>query len=179
MRVARAAALAGHPVILAPIKPTYFDYAQSDSPDEPLSIGGPVTLEDVESWEPIPDDWDDAERCKVLGVQGQLWTEFIPDARALDYMLYPRALALAAVAWETQGADTGDRRRRLDAQLPCLAAAGIEYRPAAGVPPWLAGGTGWRKHVNRVPLQHILDVHERAALEGRIPTEDEYDAPLQ
>ncbi len=54
MEIARQAALAGHDVVAAPVFPTYFDYYQERSPDEPVAIGGPVRLEDVAAFAPVP-----------------------------------------------------------------------------------------------------------------------------
>jgi len=153
MGIARQAALAGHDVVAAPVVPTYFDYYQERDPDEPVAIGGPVRLEDVAAFAPVPSDWPDQARRNMIGAQFQVWTEYIPDARSLEYMIFPRACALAEVAWSGASAafaegeqDKPPLRARIAAHLPRLDAAGIEYRPLDGPRPWQRGGTGPRRH---------------------------------
>jgi hexosaminidase len=99
MSVALAAARAGHDVVAVPVQPTYFDYAQDDAETEPVAIGGPVRLADVAGFAPVPADWPPSAQARLLGTQFQVWTEYIPDGRALEYMIFPRACALAEVAW--------------------------------------------------------------------------------
>ena len=140
MEVARQAALAGYDVVAAPTTPLYFDNAQSPDAGEPLGIGDVVTIEDVAGFSPIPGDWSGAALGHLLGAQFQLWSEYIPDARALDYMTFPRAAAFADVSWSGQPAAWSDGDHplcdRMVAHLPRLAAAGVEYRPSAGPHPW-------------------------------------------
>src|SRR5690606_16081558 len=88
-RVAQQAAAAGYDVVRCPVFPAYFDYDQSDRPEEPLAIGGPITLADVARFQPVPDDWTEPARARVLGVQFNTWTEYIPDPAHLDYMVFP------------------------------------------------------------------------------------------
>lgn len=106
----------------------YFDMYQGDPRSEPLAIGGRITLRDVYEAEVVPDSVPEDQRGLVLGVQAQLWTEYIPDERALEYMAFPRLCALAEVAWGTQ-TSFRDFSRRLEAHLPRLEALGITYRP--------------------------------------------------
>ncbi|MGO8959176.1 MAG: beta-N-acetylhexosaminidase [Streptosporangiaceae bacterium] len=153
MQIARQAALAGHDVVAAPVFPTYFDYYQERDPHEPVAIGGPVRLEDVAAFAPVPADWPAQARRHLIGAQFQAWTEYIPDARSLEYMIFPRACALADVAWSggrAAFADSGEGRpalrARIGAHLRRLDAAGIEYRPLDGPRPWQQGGTGPRRH---------------------------------
>jgi hexosaminidase len=88
--ISKTAMQHGRDVIFSPVFPTYFDYSQEHSESEPLAIGGPVTLEDVLAFKPIDG---------VLGVQCQIWTEYIEDPTHLEYMMWPRAAALAFAAW--------------------------------------------------------------------------------
>ena len=137
MQVARLAAEAGYDVVAAPEDPTYFDHAQSGDDREPLSIGGLTRTEDVAAFSPVPPDWPADAAGRLLGTQFQLWTEYIKDPRALDYMTFPRACAFAEVAWSGRPAALGDR---LEAQLRRLTAAGVEFRPLAGPHPWQQDG---------------------------------------
>ncbi|MGP3936786.1 beta-N-acetylhexosaminidase [Nonomuraea sp. KM88] len=134
MGVGRRAAAAGHDVIATPVFPLYFDYAESGSPDEPRAIGDTIALEDVAAFRPAPDDWTDDERARVVGAQAQLWSERVPDARTVDYKLWPRACALAEVAWS--GSPAEGFTERLGRHLGRLDAIGVEYRPLAGPHPW-------------------------------------------
>ena len=80
----------GREVIQGPVFPTYLDYSQEVSESEPLAIGGPVTLEDVLAFSPLPG---------VTGVQFQLWSEYIQSPVHAEYMMWPRAAALAYRCW--------------------------------------------------------------------------------
>jgi len=93
------AARAGHDVVMTPTDFTYLDYYQSKDPGEPLAIGGFLPLEKVYSFEPVPGEFTPAEAKRVLGTQGQIWTEYIPTMHHLEYMAFPRLAALAEVAW--------------------------------------------------------------------------------
>jgi hexosaminidase len=141
-----AAAKAGHDVVMAPTSHTYLDYYQSsDRSTEPQAIGGLVTLKKTYSFEPLPIELNADEQKHVLGAQGQLWTEYIPNAQHLEYMAYPRLCALAEVTWSPKAArNYDDFLTRLAIHLQRLNALGINYRPLGqpGPPPvgtWEAG----------------------------------------
>jgi hexosaminidase len=137
MGVGRRAAAAGHSVIATPVFPLYFDYAEASSAQEPMAIGDAITVTDVASFEPAPSSWEPEERERVVGLQAQLWSERIPDARVLDYRAWPRACALAEVAWA--GEAGSDFMGRLERHLGRLDALGVEYRPLSGPRPWQQG----------------------------------------
>ena len=96
------AAARGFDVIMTPTTYVYFDYCQvadrKDNAKEPLNIGGNLPIEKVYSYEPF--DGFDAESTKhILGVQANLWTEYLANDSELEYMLLPRMLALSEVQW--------------------------------------------------------------------------------
>jgi len=153
--------------VRCPVFPAYLDYDQSDRPDEPLAIGGPITLADVAAFVPVPEDWEPTEREHVLGVQFNAWTEYIADAAHLDYMVFPRACAMAEVGWT--GRPAPDLASRLPAHLPRLAAAGCRYRPLDGPMPWQAGGTGARRHRERTPIAKVRARLEELSEHADIP----------
>ncbi|MFM7007436.1 MAG: beta-N-acetylhexosaminidase [Flavobacteriales bacterium] len=95
----KAAAAQGHYVVMCPGSHCYFDHYQARGADEPLAIGGFTPLERVYDFNPIPADMSTAEAAYVLGAQGNLWTEYIPDIAQLEYMTYPRAIALSSALW--------------------------------------------------------------------------------
>ena len=107
-----AAAKAGHDVVMTPNGNLYLDYYQSEAVDEPRAIGGYVTLEKVYSYDPVPQQLDPKERKHVLGVQANLWTEYVPTKEQASYMFFPRALALAEVAWSPLQKKNYERFRR-------------------------------------------------------------------
>ncbi len=83
-----AAARAGHDVVMTPGESTYFDHYQSrDHKAEGIAIGGFLPLEKVYAYEPVPKELSPEEAQHVLGSQGQLWTEYIPDPKRLEYMM--------------------------------------------------------------------------------------------
>lgn len=95
----KAAAAQGHYVVMCPGSHCYFDHYQGRGAEEPLAIGGFTSLEKVLSFDPIPPDMTTAEAAYVLGAQGNLWTEYIPNMAQLEYMAYPRAIALSTALW--------------------------------------------------------------------------------
>ena len=95
----KAAAAQGHDVVMCPGSHCYFDHYQGRGADEPLAIGGYTPLDRVYEFNPIPSDMNLASAAYVLGAQGNLWTEYIPDMAQLEYMTYPRAIALSTALW--------------------------------------------------------------------------------
>jgi hexosaminidase len=88
-----------HDVVMTPQTHVYLDHYQWTEQEEPLAIGGYTPLDTVYAYEPIPDVLTPEQARHVLGVQCNLWTEYIPTIEHLEYMLFPRALALAEIAW--------------------------------------------------------------------------------
>ncbi|MCC6725756.1 MAG: family 20 glycosylhydrolase [Saprospiraceae bacterium] len=103
-----AAAKQNHDVIMTPTDFCYLDYYQSQDPNEPLAIGGYLPLDKVYSFNPDPADLTPEQLKHILGVQANLWTEYIPDFAKLTYMAYPRACAIAEIAWSPQASRNYD-----------------------------------------------------------------------
>lgn len=125
-----AAARAGHDVVMAPTTHTYFDYYQTQNRDaEPLQIGGFLPLDTVYAFDPIPAGLEPQYARHILGTQGQLWTEYMPNPRQVEFMAFPRMTALSEVAWTPRARkDFADFRRRLDVHLRRLDALQVNYR---------------------------------------------------
>ena len=122
-----AAATAGHDTVLAPDPALYFDHRQGSGPQEPPGRAALITVADVYGFDPLPGDLA-AHREHLLGVQGNLWTEHVRTEERAAYMTYPRAAALAEVAWSEPAAiDRGDFMRRLPAQLERYRVLGIPH----------------------------------------------------
>jgi len=131
-RAAVEAARAGLEVVMAPEPWCYFDWAYSDDPREPLAIRSAISVEQVYSLEPVPDDLEKDLEDRVIGAQCQLWSEYVVTPQHAEYMYFPRVCALAEVAWGGRDRYWGDFERRLAAHLPRLDALGVNYRPLGG-----------------------------------------------
>jgi hexosaminidase len=125
------AARAGHDVVMTPTSHTYFDYYQSKDRDrEPLAIGGFLPLETVYGFEPIPEDLEPQYAHHVLGAQSQIWTEYMPDTKHVEYMAFPRLTALAEVVWTPKRQKNySDFIARLRQHLSRLQALDVNFRP--------------------------------------------------
>lgn len=89
-----------HDVIMTPNTYLYFDYYQSqDIANEPFAIGGYLPVDRVYSYEPLPAELTPAEQKYIIGVQANLWTEYIPTFSHAQYMVLPRWAALSEVQW--------------------------------------------------------------------------------
>ena len=94
------AALQKHKVIMSPNTYLYFDYYQSkDIEQEPLAIGGYLPVENVYAYEPMPKVLDAEQQKYIIGVQANMWTEYVPTYSQLEYMVLPRMAALSEVQW--------------------------------------------------------------------------------
>jgi len=93
------AAALGHDVVMTPYTHVYFDHYQGDKDKEPLTISGFTPMEKVYEYEPIPKEMPEENHELVMGSQGQLWTEYMPDFKHVEYMMFPRACALSEVLW--------------------------------------------------------------------------------
>ena len=109
----RAAAAAGHKVVMSPHAYCYIDAPQDAPPTQPEAIGGYLPLEKVYSYDPTPKGMSEDVAQYILGVQGNLWAEFIPTDEHYEMMLWPRAIAIAEVGWsERENMDYAHFRTR-------------------------------------------------------------------
>ena len=117
----------GHDVIMTPGNYLYFDFYQADPKTQPYAIGGYTPIKHVYSYNPVPvDSLNTEEQRHIMGVQANTWTEYIKDAQHLEYMMFPRALAVAEIAWTPQELRSWmDFKPRMNAHIPVLQQKGI------------------------------------------------------
>lgn len=119
-----------HDVVMSPNSHMYIDHYQSQNKEEePLAIGGFLPVEKVYSYEPVPEELSTDEAAHILGVQTNLWTEYISNIKKAEYMLLPRLEAEAEVAWTPKNKkDFADFEKRLNIDYKRLDKMGINYR---------------------------------------------------
>jgi len=127
---ATEAATAGHDVVMTPESDCYLDHYQSrDHAKEPRAIGGFLPLRKVYAFNPIPAKLAPEFQDHILGAQGNLWTEYVPNLRHAQYMIFPRESAMAEVTWSPASErNLDDFLRRLAADEKRLDAMGVNYR---------------------------------------------------
>ena len=97
------AARLNHDVVMTPNTYVYFDYYQAiDKDAEPLAIGGYLPMERVYSYNPMPRALNKEEQKHIIGVQANVWTEYMPTFSQVQYMVLPRIAALCETQWSTQ-----------------------------------------------------------------------------
>jgi hexosaminidase len=112
------AAKAGNDVIMTPGDYCYFDKYQADPISEPTTIGGYLPLSKVYQFEPVPPELSDEEAKHVLGAQANMWSEYLPDSKSVEYMVFPRLSAMADVLWSCKSNKNWDFfRKRLSTEF--------------------------------------------------------------
>ena len=119
----------GHDAIMTPVSYCYFDYYQTDKTwNEPLLIGGNLNIEKTYSYQPVPDSLTAAEKKHIIGVQGNLWTEYIVCPSLAEYQVLPRMAALSEVQWmQYDKKNYPDFRKRLERLLQVYKLYGYKY----------------------------------------------------
>ena len=165
------AANAGHDVIMTPGSHLYFDSYQTDPRTQPEAIGGYLPLEKVYSYDPVPEGISPDKRHHILGAQANIWTEYVPTTEHVEYMVFPRALALAEVNWtRPEDKHWPDFHTRLQAHYKLLQDLHVNYyRPSYNVTYSVVYDS--LQHQNRVTLateqQHAQNI--RYTLDGTDP----------
>jgi hexosaminidase len=124
-----AAARQGHDVIMSPTSNAYFDYSQTKikKGQEP-TIGGYLPLRAVYMYNPTPAQLSPDQQKHILGAQGNLWTEYVPNMKQVEHQLFPRDCAMAEVAWSAHDRiDYPDFLRRLAEHEKRLKVLGVNY----------------------------------------------------
>ena len=121
----------GHDVVMTPGE-TYLDAYQSDPTTQPEAIGGFLPINRVYNFEPVPNELTANQRTHLLGTQANLWSEYMPTTYQVEYMAWPRAMALAEVGWsKKEYRDFDDFQRRLQQHYLLLQRLNANYyRPS-------------------------------------------------
>lgn len=121
------AAKQGHDAIMTPIDFCYLNFYQSEDPSDSIAWGGLLKLKSVYGYQPIPASLDSIQAKHIIGVQGNLWTEYIKTTELTEYMLFPRAIALAEIGWTKKREDFTNFTDRLLPYLDRLKFKKVNY----------------------------------------------------
>jgi len=120
-----------HFVVMSPGSHCYFDHYQGNPKNEPIAFGGYTPVEKVYAFNPTPKELTSEEAKYVLGAQANLWTEYIETPSHVEYMIFPRMLALSEVVWGTSNPDNyTDFQNRMLQHFEVLEHKGINYSKA-------------------------------------------------
>lgn len=160
-----------HEVIMTPNSHLYFDYYQANPENEPLAIGGFIPLEKVYSYNPIPDELSPEEAGYILGAQGNLWTEYIKTQEQVEYMTYPRAIALSEVVWTPEEKKNYyDFRNRLESHFKRLDILNVNYFYEVPKPISNTNKVGFLEDTEIVLEPPFAGTEIRYTLDGSDPT---------
>ena len=109
-----------HEVVMAPYPKYYLDYWQADPDSEPLAMDGPTLLRTMYEYEPVPAVLTPEEARYIIGVEGCVWTEYMPTPARVEYMAWPRMCAIAESGWSNVAKDWDGFTRRLEHHLQRL-----------------------------------------------------------
>ena len=116
-----------HEVVMSPHQKYYLDYWQADPYSEPLAMSGPTTLRTMYEYEPVPEVLTKEESKYIIGVEGCVWTEYMPTPERVEYMAWPRMCAIAETGWTHSEKDWDGFTRRLEKHFGRLDGMGVDY----------------------------------------------------
>ena len=116
-----------HEVVMSPHQKYYLDYWQADPYSEPLAMSGPTTLRTMYEYEPVPEVLTEEEGKYIIGVEGCVWTEYMPTPERVEYMAWPRMCAIAETGWTLDGKDWDGFTRRLEKHFRRLDGMDVDY----------------------------------------------------
>lgn len=117
----------GHDVVMTPDSHCYLNFYQSEDQTDSIAWGGFLPLKRVYGYDPIPAELNPEQAKYIKGVQGNLWTEYIKSSALAEYMLFPRAVALAEIGWTKQKPGFDHFTNRLISYLKRLEKHGVNY----------------------------------------------------
>ena len=176
------AAKQGHDCIMSPNNFLYFDYYQTTRTDEePLAIGGYVPVEKVYSFEPMNESLTPEQQKHIIGVQANLWTEYVPTFRHVEYMELPRMAALCEVQWcEAGNKDFEDFKQRLLPMFDLYNVKGYNYAKHI-LDIEAEFSTDTERNCISVALSVLGDIPIHYTLDGSEPTAESplYTGPIE
>lgn len=116
-----------HEVVMSPHQKYYLDYWQADPYSEPLAMSGPTTLRTMYDYEPVPEVLTPEEGKYIIGVEGCVWTEYMPVPERVEYMAWPRMCAIAETGWTRNEKDWDGFTRRLEKHFGRLDGMDVAY----------------------------------------------------
>lgn len=177
------AAKKGHDVVMSPNYYMYFDFYQTaDTEDEPLAIGGCTTVERVYDFDPVPASagLTDEQAAHIIGVQSNMWTEYVPNYKHVEYMELPRMAALSEVQWTAADKrEYSDFQKRLPQMISIYDNLGYTYAKHIYNVKVLFENVPEEKAA-RVTLSTVDDAPIYYTLDGKEPTENDllYKGPF-
>jgi hexosaminidase len=173
------AANSGHDVVMTPTSYCYFDYYQGVG-GEPKAIGGYLPIDTVYAYDPVPPELSAEEAKHILGAQGNVWTEWMPNFRQVEYMALPRLCAMSEVVWSDKSRrNFKDFQHRLEEHHDRLVLRDVNFRLQTPL------GIGGRRIIFKDTVVTIENPVSHAAiyytLNGQDPTSEStpYTAPIR
>ncbi|MBR5470056.1 MAG: family 20 glycosylhydrolase [Paludibacteraceae bacterium] len=177
------AARAGNRAIMVPGAYCYFDMYQANPATQPEAIGGYINLEKVYGYNPAPiDSLTDEQHKNILGVQANLWTEYVPTEEHAEQMIYPRLLALAEIAWTKNELKNWDNfKQRANAQIKVLQAKGYNAFSLSDEPNIVQEMFAEERKVRLTMSSERYPVEIRYTTDGSEPTSESmlYTEPIE
>lgn len=157
-----------HPVIMTPLPYMYFDAPQANEELEPIGWNPAVPWQMVYNYEPLPAQLNAEEAAYILGAQGNIWTEKVPNLSHLEYMVYPRALAVAELTWSAKADKNIDRfKNKQDQQYPLFKLWNLNAR-LVDIDNVINIVTNGDRYINTLSYP-LKDAKIRYSLNGRMP----------
>lgn len=168
-----------HEVVMSPHQKYYLDYWQADPYSEPLAMGGPTTLRMMYDYNPVPEVLTPAEQKYIIGVEGCVWTEYMPTPERVEYMAWPRMCAIAETGWTRNEKDWDGFTRRLEKHFGRLDGMEVGYCEAFFSPMIVFHKDTQHNMVVSMTVD-APDAEIHYTLDGSVPTADspKYEIPF-
>lgn len=168
-----------HEVVMSPHYKYYLDYWQADPYSEPLAMSGPTTLRTMYDYEPVPEVLTQEERKYIIGVEGCVWTEYMPTPERVEYMAWPRMCAIAETGWTRKEKDWDGFAQRLEKHFGRLDGMEVEYC-AAFFSPMIVFHKDTPHNMVVTMTVDAPGVEIHYTLDGSVPTADspKYEIPF-
>ena len=168
-----------HEVVMSPHQKYYLDYWQADPYSEPLAMGGPTTLRMMYDYNPVPEVLTPAEQKYIIGVEGCVWTEYMPTPERVEYMAWPRMCAIAETGWTRNEKDWDGFTRRLEKHFGRLDGMEVGYCEAFYSPMIVFHKDTPHNMVVSMTVD-APDAEIHYTLDGSVPTADspKYEIPF-